>query len=69
MCPKKVFEKYFSIMNFTKMDGENYLNCRVEIKNGRQVAKPKEALGYTTSLENTKSLLDKLGIEGKFLEK
>ena len=69
MCPKKVIEKYFKIIKFSLNDCENYLNCRLAIRKGQQDAKPFEVLGYTTNLENTKSLLKKLGFEGKYSEK
>ena len=59
---------YFKVMGFQR-EGLEYLNCRILTSKGSTRAKPGEQLGYTTSLENTKSLLHKFGLKGKFSEK
>ena len=68
MCPKLMFESYFKVMKFEKSLAE-FLNCRIANKKGTQIAKATEKLSYTTSLENSKSLLVKFGLEGKYSEK
>ena len=68
MCPKLIYETYFQVMNFTKSPGE-LLNCRIANRDGIQKAKPQEKLSYTTSMENSKSLLGKFGLQGMYSEK
>ena len=68
MCLKLMFESYFSVMKFELSPGQ-LLNCRIANKKGIQSSKPTEKLSYTTSLENSKSLMTKYGLEGKYSEK
>ena len=68
MCPKLLFSTYFQVMQFNKGPGQ-YLNCRIAFRQGVQCSKPKEKLGYTTSIENSRALLSKYGLEGKYSEK
>ena len=68
MCPKLVIYSYFQLMGFSG-DSVEYLNCRIASIKGQQVAKPKEKLSYTTSLENSKTILLKFGLTGKYSEK
>ena len=63
-----MFESYFSVMKFELSPGQ-LLNCRIANKKGIQSSKPTEKLSYTTSLENSKSLMTKYGLEGKYSEK
>ena len=67
-CPGTIYKTYFQLMEFKGVDGE-YLNCRILCSKATYRAKPAEPLSYTTSLENTKSLLSNYGFEGKYSEK
>ena len=67
-CPKLMFKTYFQVMKFQSHE-TNYLNCRIAVRKNVQISKPKEKLSYTTSLENSRAILAKLNIEGKFSEK
>mgnify|MGYP003318001345 CR=1 FL=1 len=68
MCPKMMYESYFTVMKFDNSPGQ-MLNCRIANRKGEQTSKPNEKLSYTTSLENSKTLLTKYGLEGKYSEK
>ena len=68
LCPKVIFRTYFKVMKFTG-EGTEYLNCRVLHSGDIYRAKPAEPLSYTTSLENTKEILQRLEIPGNFSEK
>ena len=68
LCPRRVIKRYYSLLGYSGM-GEEYLNCRIAWREGKQVPKFKEKLGYTTSLENTKTLIHKFQMEGNFSEK
>ena len=46
-----------------------FLNCRIAVRKGKQISKHWEKLGYTTSLENSRDLVKKIGKEGRFSEK
>ena len=68
-CPKSIIEKYFSIMDFSRTDTVEFLNCKIGIKKKKQVARAKESVSYTTALEDDKELCAEFGIEGKITEK
>ena len=55
-------------MKFSR-NSEDILNCRIARKKGEQLSKSKEKLSYTTSIENSKTLLEKFGLQGRYSEK
>ena len=67
-CPVKIFKRFFAIFNFHK-EKPAFLNCRIRTVKGVSSAIQDKQLSYTTSLENSKALLQKLNILGQFSEK
>ena len=67
-CPVKIFKRFLNLFNF-KTEKLAYLNCRIRTVGGVSSALQEKQLSYTTSLENSKALLEKLNIKGKFSEK
>ena len=68
LCPRRVLLRYYSVLGYSGK-GDEYLNCRIAWRKGKLIPKFKEKLGYTTSLENTKTLMNKFHITGRFSEK
>ena len=64
-CPRLLLSSYLKVMRME----EGFLNCRIAVRKGKQLSKPWEKLGYTTSLENLQELVKRMGIETKVSEK